>query len=125
MLAGLHRVWYVGETLRTAFPSYTPIERKLVAVLYTAYFDESGTHEDSNGEAGFGDRQRHRLPRASSVHSGPFRTRLSQRRRVQRKEVSATTARNRRHRFYLSPRRRSVLWTAAEKTPVTPISRPT
>jgi hypothetical protein len=47
MLTGLDCVWYVRETLKTGFPPSTPIERRLVAVLYTFYFDESGTHDGS------------------------------------------------------------------------------
>lgn len=47
MLTGVDRVWYVRETLRAAFPPSTPIGRRLLVVLYTGYFDESGTHDGS------------------------------------------------------------------------------
>jgi hypothetical protein len=39
--------WYVRETLRGAFPLNVPLERRFVASLYIAYFDESGTHDDA------------------------------------------------------------------------------
>ena len=53
--SGVDPVWYTRETLRSAFPPRIPIKRRFVASLYSAYFDESGTHaaSDTVAVAGF------------------------------------------------------------------------
>ena len=38
---------YVQETLKGAFPHDVPLEKGFVASLFTACFDESGTHTSS------------------------------------------------------------------------------